>query len=313
MAAIRDLAIECNNVHHDADSSKGILSLCKLFRPRSVALAKRLDDDFTKIDQLIAEERQYESRLTFGSDQPFEITKEGVRDGQKFFAATSVTTIRWGITVAGNAGPKRYEYLFVAGNNAGDTIKASWATNAAGEESQSKHFSALTVAALNYLGIHIIEDARKKIGAGENILIGPLTLTQREIELSTHRFFVTKNCLIVWHDVATDMKEGQLFVFSETQKDLAVGLSLRDTANAVLLPILSSMMATKPSTRRPDPRRSTPPGGCQQIGTLGLARHRRNHHLGSCLPIHRFEADQFHGFQTDAADQSLGFEPLADG
>jgi len=80
VAEIRSLAISCFNEHSDADLSRAILSLCKRFKSRSIELNTRLGEDFHIIERMIAEERKYESHLTFGPDRPFDITNEGIRD-----------------------------------------------------------------------------------------------------------------------------------------------------------------------------------------------------------------------------------------
>ncbi|MEI8041873.1 MAG: hypothetical protein WCL11_10720 [Verrucomicrobiota bacterium] len=81
---IRSLAVSCYNEHNDSDLSRAILSLCKKFQFKSAELTKRVDEDFKTIERLIAEERKHETRLQFGKERSFEITKDGIRDGGTF-------------------------------------------------------------------------------------------------------------------------------------------------------------------------------------------------------------------------------------
>lgn len=62
VAKIHSLAIDCATEHGDIELSKGILSLCKRFTSRSVALTKRLEEDFKIIEKMIIEKRIIEDR-----------------------------------------------------------------------------------------------------------------------------------------------------------------------------------------------------------------------------------------------------------
>lgn len=59
VAEIRNLAISCFNQHGDPVLSKGVLSLCKRFTSRSVALTTQLEEDFKTIEAMISKYRQH--------------------------------------------------------------------------------------------------------------------------------------------------------------------------------------------------------------------------------------------------------------
>lgn len=59
VAEIRSLAIACFNQHGDPVLSNGVLSLCKRFTSRSVALTKQLEEDFKTIEAMISKYRQH--------------------------------------------------------------------------------------------------------------------------------------------------------------------------------------------------------------------------------------------------------------
>ena len=238
---IRSLAISCFNEHSDADLSRAILSLCKRFKSRSIELNTRLGEDFHIIERMIAEERKYESHLTFGPDRPFDITNEGIRDGAKFFPSNSVTDVRWGITVTGYTGAERFQYLLAFRDDGGDTIMVSWATNKTSEGKQTEYFNGLVNAALNYLCPAVVEKLRERLAAGEQVVIGPCTLTDDGIAFQTQGL-IPKHRFVEWCDVTTEIRNGQVVVFSETDRAISISISMRDTENAVLLPILSRMM-----------------------------------------------------------------------
>jgi tetratricopeptide (TPR) repeat protein len=255
--AIRSLAISCFNIHGDSDLSKGILNLCKRFSIRSVELSKCLEEDFKTIERMIAEERKYESRLQFGSDRPFEITKEGVRDGTKFIPADKVIGLRWGITVTGYQGAESFEYFFRVNreptshygiSSRDDWIEALWTTGKASEDKQTKHFSGMVNAALNYLGVVVAEKVHKKLAAGQQVVIGPCTLTRQGIAFQTQGIIFKKDRLIPWHEAATDARNGQIVLSSATQNGVSIAMSPRNTENAMLLPMIVAVLQqqTKP-------------------------------------------------------------------
>ena len=241
VAEIRSLAISCFNEHNDSDLSKGILRFCKQFTSRSVELTKRLEADFQTIERMIAEERKNESRLTFGPDRPFEITKEGIRDGTKFFPANSIGDVRWGIRGIGYTGSERYEYLLAFRNDAGETITASWATDKSGKEKQTEYFSGMVNAAMNYLCATVVEKLRKRLASGQLVVIGPCTLTRQGIAFQSQGL-IKKHRFFGWRDVKTETRNGQVVVSSNADSGITIAVSMRDTENAVLLPILIDMM-----------------------------------------------------------------------
>jgi tetratricopeptide (TPR) repeat protein len=251
VAAIRSLAISCFNKHADSDLSKGTLNLCKRFAIRSVELSKCLEEDFNTIERMIAEERKYESRLQFGSDRPFEITKEGVRDGTKFIPVDKVIGLRWGMTVRGYQGAETFEYFFRVNReptshygifSRDDWIEVSWTTGKASEDKQTKHFSGMVNAALNYLGMAVAEKLDKKLAAGQQIVIGPCTLMRQGIAFQTQGIIFKKDRLIPWGEIATNTRNGQIVLSSTTQNGVSIAMSLRDTENAVLLPIIVAIL-----------------------------------------------------------------------
>jgi tetratricopeptide (TPR) repeat protein len=242
VAEIRQLAVSSYNEHSDADLSRGVLNLCKGFRFKSVELNKRLDEDFKTIEQKIAEERKAEVRLQFGPERPFQITKEGIKDGAKFFPANTIQGFRWGITVTGYTGAERYEYLLVVKNDAGENATAAWSTSKADETKQTEWFSSMVNACLNYLAEAAVEKIRHRLTSGSTVLIGPYTLSQQGISFQTQGFIFKKNRFVSWADVSTEIRNGQVVVSSKSQQGVMTSASMIDTDNAVLLPFLRSVM-----------------------------------------------------------------------
>ena len=242
VAEIRQLAVSCYNEHSDADLSRGVLNLCKGFHFKSVELNKRLDEDFKTIEQKIAEERKAEVRLQFGPERPFQITKEGIKDGAKFFPANTIKDFRWGITVTGYTGAEQYEYLLVVKNDAGENATAAWSTSKADETKQTEWFSSMVNACLNYLAEAAVEKIRHRLTSGNTVLIGPCTLSQQGISFQTQGFLFKKDRFVSWADVSTEIRNGQVVVSSKSQQGVTISASMKDTDNAVLLPFLRSVL-----------------------------------------------------------------------
>lgn len=242
VAEIRQLAVSCYNEHSDADLSRGVLNLCKGFQFKSVELNKRLDEDFKTIEQKIAEERKAEVRLQFGPERPFQITKEGIKDGAKFFPANTIKDFRWGITVTGYTGAERYEYLLVVKNDAGESATAAWSTSKADETKQTECFSSMVNACLNYLAEAAVEKIQRRLKGGNTVSIGPCTLSHQGISFQTQGFLFKKDRFVSWADVSTEIRNGQVVVSSKSQQGVTTSASMKDTDNAVLLPFLRSVM-----------------------------------------------------------------------
>lgn len=257
VAQIRSLAVACYNEHGDADLSRGILNLCKRFQFKSVELNRRLDEDFKTIEQKIAEERKAEVRLQFGAERPFEITKEGIRDGKKFIPASAVRDLRWGITVTGYTGAERFEYLVFARADNGDSVTASWTTDKAGEDRQTEFFSQMVNACINYLALSAIEKIQQRLNAGNSVAIGSCVISRQGVAFQTQGIIFKKHRFLPWRDVATEIRNGQVVVFSKSQQGISTAVPMRETDNAVLLPIIRSFMETM--AKEPPPLPGVPP------------------------------------------------------
>ena len=105
---IRSIAVDCNNIHSDADLANDLLALAGSFTFVSVDVKHQVEADRQKVTELIAQERQHEVRLTL-RDAPLNITKEGVRNGNSFLAAKDAAAIRWGVNVNGTSSSRIFE------------------------------------------------------------------------------------------------------------------------------------------------------------------------------------------------------------
>jgi tetratricopeptide (TPR) repeat protein len=246
VSSIRTLAIACFNEHGDTELSKSVLNLCNQFTFRSVELTARLKEDYQTIERLIAEERKYESHLQLGGNRPIAITKDGIRDGTTFLPAASVAAVRWGTTIARGGSDDVYEFFFSANDGAGKSITVNWRSQGTDAVDQREHFASMIRATLTYLAKHIVAGLRSRVLSGPPFTIGNCTLHQNGVSFQTQGFIFRKSHTIRWDDVVTEASGGNIIVRSRSHPSAMCTQSMRDVDNAVLLPLLVSLM-TSPS------------------------------------------------------------------
>lgn len=96
---IRNLAISCFKQHGDPVLLKGVLSLCKRFTARSVALTKQLEEDFKTIEEMISERE--DAQTTVGqSDDLTEAKGDNDDDDSGSRTKLSWSLVLWGAFLA---------------------------------------------------------------------------------------------------------------------------------------------------------------------------------------------------------------------
>ena len=261
IAEIRSLAISCFNQHGDANLSKGVLSLCKRFTLRSVALNKRLEEDFTTIAEKISEDRKHSFSALIRPGQKVGVTRTGIRLGNAKIDSGDVETIRWGIFIRTVNGMKREHSFSLVVGSAKNMLRVEWDMRGLLEnltsffrksdeglpimhqttEAQQAHFEMMIDAVLHNLVPPLLEKLVERLQAGRNVVVGPCILTNAGITFSTGLFFQTDH-LLPWHDVDIQRASGQTVVISRTNGNVRVSMAAKDTDNAVILPILCAVM-----------------------------------------------------------------------
>ena len=235
---IRDMAIAAFNAHHNTDLSKAILLLSKKFVFKSMELSQRLDDDFKKIDELIREERKHEVKLTQGG-KPMEVTKGGVRQGERFLPVTHIRSIRWGIAVTGYQHAPTYEFLMAFRDDDLSEVMFSWKSST-NPEAEEKYFQQLVEAALIYIVPKIVVKIQEQFDRREQIRVGRCTMKSEGVVFDTQGWFSAKTHLVPWAQVATDLENGQITIYDRSTPKTRIMMPLRETENAVVLCFLSS-------------------------------------------------------------------------
>lgn len=239
------------NNHGYAGLLQSFLIPCILFNFKSTfkstELNKYLEEDHKTIAEKIVEECKDEVNLAFGKKRSFQITKEGIRDGNRFLSASSINKMRWGITVIGYSGGEKYDYLFVITDDAGETIRVSWCAYNEDQRvaNSTKHFNSIVQATLRYLTNAAIEKMQAILQRGHSVFIGPCTLTKEGIKFKTKGLFFKNNQFVEWPEVSTKLQNGQVIAYKTSQPKVAIAMSARGIDNAVLLPIITLIMQDK--------------------------------------------------------------------
>lgn len=236
---IRGIAIRCFNAHNDIDLSRQVIELAKRFHFRSAEANRTIESDVEQIEKLIRQERQHEAKLTRGT-QRWEITKEGILMGDRFIAATDVSSIRWGVMVSGQRSAPEYEYLFAAGAEDGRRIIFQWKVSNDLERHQ-EYFQNFISAALNYVFPHLVVRAEARLATGLPMTIGPCKVTKHGIHFQVKGWIFTGEHFVSWHRVRTTLEHGEVCILDATDPKKKITFPLRETDNAPLLRALVSI------------------------------------------------------------------------
>lgn len=261
VAEIRCLAIACFNQHGDPNLSKGVLTLCKRFTPRSVALTRRLEEDFKSIEEKISEDRKHSFSALVRPGQAVDVGRTGIRIGNETINSAEVEIIRWGIFIRTVNGAEREHSFSLVVGSADKVLRVEWDMRGLlGDitgffrknddalpitqlttRAQQAQFEMMIDAVLHNLVPAVLEKMMVRFQAGRKLVVGPCTLTNAGIAFSTGVLFQTTH-LLPWQDVDTQTGGGQVTVISRTNRNARVSMAAKDTDNAVILPILSSVM-----------------------------------------------------------------------
>lgn len=238
-ALIHDMARSCCLRYSNADLSKDVLQIAQRFIYKSAELNHRLEDDFKQIEELIREERRHEVRLTKGNEK-WEITKEGVFHGSRYFHVSTVASVRWGMIVTRESYVESYDFLLGVTNIDGVEIQFAWKTSAQLEKNQ-ENFGNLVNAALNYLLPPVVEKINNRLKGGHTVQIGPCSVSERGVQFETKGWIFSDKHFIPWQQVKLDVENGELVVSDSTSRKARVQMSLRSIGNAPVLHFLAHL------------------------------------------------------------------------
>ena len=97
-------------------------------------------------------------------------------------------------------------------------------------------------ACFSYLVEGVIGKIQRRLENGSTISIGHCNLTRSGIGFQTQGIIFKKDRFVSWADVMTEFRNGQVVISSKSQSEVKTSVSMKDTENAVLLPILKIAM-----------------------------------------------------------------------
>lgn len=233
---IRNITIAIYRHHGDADLSKEVLGLASEFAQRSPSFKVRFQKDLNTLNELIEEEKKDESYLKFG-EKKFEITREGIRHGDKFIKAADAETLRWGITITNSAGNKTYEFKIVVGGKSSNTINVNW-TSGSDIKKQEELFQKCVDAIFSYILPGVTEKLRAELASGKTVYVGSIPIYKSGITLKAKGWFNSKEEYCPWRSLTSEIKNGSAVITSTINSKAEASLSLAETDNAWILHIL---------------------------------------------------------------------------
>lgn len=233
---IRGITIAIYRHHGDADLAKEVLRLATSFAQRSPSFSVRFQKDFDKLNELIAEEKKDESYLAFGETK-FEITREGIRHGDKFIKATDAQTLRWGIAITNSSGYKTYEFKIVVGGVGSHTINVSW-KSIADIKKQEELFQKCVDGIFSYLLPNVVNKLKEELARGKTVYVGGIPVTKGGVTLKAQGWFSSKEEYCPWRSLSSEIKNGSAVITSTINSKAEASLSLADIDNAWILHIL---------------------------------------------------------------------------
>lgn len=232
--SIRSIAVRCFNAHDDIELSRNIMEIAKRFKFRSVDANRTIEEDIATIEELIRKEKKHEARLTSRGGR-WEITKEGVRHGDRVIVAKDISSVRWGIESSYQQGVKSYDFLMSFTADDGRRLNFGWHSGEHDLENQRKNFEKLVSATFNYIFPSLIQKIEAKLSSGNSFYIGTCKLTKTGVSFESKGWFFTSQNFVPWKNVAISIENGVISVSDIINSRKNTSFSLRETDNAPLL------------------------------------------------------------------------------
>lgn len=200
----------------------------------------QLDDDYSELENLKAEQRKNEVRLKSQSGERWEILKSGVRCGSSFIATEDVLGVTWGATITGDSRSPRHNFLVSFKSKKGHSINFSWTAN--GGVDPSKYFNDMANAILLFIFPSVLEKIKKNIDSGRSQKIGNCVLSDRGVKYDVRGWFFTHSHFVSWRNLDVSIKNGVVHIRDRHQPKEKTEFNVIDTENSFALTVLPSIM-----------------------------------------------------------------------
>lgn len=233
---IRSISVRTYNKYQDPDLARDILKLAENFAKKSPAFRSRYNEDVSKLNDLIAEEKKDESYLTFGN-KPFRITRESVTHGSTVIRSEDFETLRFGITVTNSSGQRSYKFIIVLGDVSGSKINVTW-NSGSDKERQRELFDGCVNAIFSYVLPHTVKRFKAKLNNGKTVLVGGIPVTKFGVTLKSKGWFTDKDEFCSWDSLRSEIRNGDAVIQSTLNSKAEMSISLSEIDNAWILHLL---------------------------------------------------------------------------
>ena len=262
---LRQLAITCFNHHQDAELANEILKLCRQFQCNDARLIDRLEEDLQSMGQEVADSRLHSFSALIRPNLSAQIGNGRITYGQASLEASQLEAVSWGVVIHRVNGSETNRAFSLVVRDAHTCLAVEWNTpgivaafkglfRPAGEKvpvtelassEQEAHYNKMIDAVQHHLAPSLVAKLIKRVRGGQGISIGPCYLTQLGIGFKTGLIFHKSHSLL-WKDAKATMSGGQLEIASLTNPAIKISMPLKETDNAVILPVICFAMQKQP-------------------------------------------------------------------
>ncbi len=258
---IREMAVDCWNNHSDSELSAAVLSLCKRFRFKSAELNNQLEKDLAAVTTILNETREHSFSAEVRRGIPVSITSTGAElDGVRL-GPDEVEAIRWGEYVRTVNGIESEHDFCIGIRGQSRAIEIRWGKRSIfqavgdvfrkrgeicpidqlGTADQQQMFRKAINAALHFLMPSLLSKLVERLRGGGSIGVGHCRLSARGIAFQAGLLRAT-DWLIPWSQAIATIRNGQMVVADRRRSKATTAMSIMETDNAVLLPMLIEVL-----------------------------------------------------------------------
>ena len=231
---LRQLSIECYNIHRDSALSRQILDLTRRFRFKTPDLSHQLDKDYEQIENLINEEKKYELQVKIGR-VTWEIAKNGIRNGNNYIGIDEVVGVRLSADETSGWFVRTVHYFFGFRGERGERVSFRW-------KDQAWIHRDMLNACLAYVVPHLVARMERKIARGETVRIGPFAVTNSGVSFKAGLLF-TRWQHVPWPHADIRVRHGTVFVADRRRSKVRTSCSVDGSENIVVLSALAERKA----------------------------------------------------------------------
>lgn len=234
---IRGLAIDLHNEYGMTESAKSVSSLIQDFFSDVPELEERIEQDLSKLDELLDEKKQqekedaeFEREITFSAEigvvfkELLAISPKGVSYGSAKYALDEITRIRWGsIRQSVNGIPTGTTYEIAFGNQSSETIVRP----------RMEHvYTKFTDALWRAVGVRIMFKLFSNLSQGGSFKCGNFEVFDDGVKLTKKGFFSGGEAKkFDWSDVSVWSANGSFFVRSKSEEKFTGSAAYMSDAN----------------------------------------------------------------------------------